>query len=48
MNVKDNYVIETVHKDGTVLIYDAITSLNRCYTLLDATVVHHRTVRDIP
>ncbi len=48
MNVKDYSAIETVHKDDTVLIYDAITPLNRCYALLDATMKHHRTMWDIP
>lgn len=48
VNGKDNSVIETIHKDDTVLIYDAITSLNKCYALLNATAEHRTTMWDIP
>jgi len=41
-------LIETINKDDTVLIYDAITSPNRCYILLNAAQEHHTITRDIP
>lgn len=48
LKVQQSKLSINVNKDDTVLIYNAITSLNRCYTLLNAAVKHHTTTQDIP